>query len=73
MRAVSSRTESLRKFTSLLDADGNADDRRHVQPMMGALIALVMAIALLAISKISPVWNRVMSPAESALHVSCPV
>ena len=37
--------------------------------MMAALIALAMALALLAISKISPIWNGMMSPAESALHV----
>ncbi|CAJ1345592.1 unnamed protein product [Effrenium voratum] len=60
----------LEKFVSLLKPDGGAEARRQLQPMMAALIALAMALALLAISKISPIWNGMMSPAESALHVN---
>ncbi|CAE7040151.1 GATL10 [Symbiodinium sp. CCMP2456] len=59
----------LQKFPSLL-VKGAARSQLPLQPMLAALVALLCVLLLLALSKFSPIWNSMMPPAESALHVN---
>jgi len=59
----------LEKFPSLL-LKGATRSQLPLQPMLVALVALLCALLLLALSKFSPIWNSMMPPAESALHVN---